>query len=238
MRTVSLRSIASSSNGALLRKLRIWWMISTARISSRLISARISLTSLTSGDGEFNISSAVSVLVKMAAERLIQLVRDRGSQFPRCRLTVRMRQLGQAIAGLALRVGSPVPFVQQDRNQHGLYQQHGGNGKGLPAVFLPYTRLAKTNFAAGRQIKLADPPSLHLQPIEDRLHRLRRGYGNTRRRFAVQNPHRQVCGVSANQTGNDHRAADAPRATSGSAATMIGGFAFSATSSNPLAGEK
>ena len=36
-----------------------------------------------------------------------------------------------------------------------------------------------------------------------------RRYGNSRRGFSVQNPQRQVCSVSANQTGNDDRAADA-----------------------------
>ena len=64
-------------------------------------------------------------------------MRDRRSQLPGCRLTIRVSQLGQAIPGFAFGNGPAMPLVQQNRNQPGLYQQRGRNRKGLPAVPLP-----------------------------------------------------------------------------------------------------
>ena len=48
------------------------------------------------------MSSAVSVLVRIGAERLVQLVGDRGRQLSDGRIAIDMREFGQALPRLDL----------------------------------------------------------------------------------------------------------------------------------------
>src|SRR6266404_6084377 len=97
----------------------------------------------------------------------------RGQLSGRC-LTANMSELRQPIPGFDFSIAALSPLPQQHDDKNSLGQDYSADSDGLPAVSLPECRRAKTDLAAGRQVRFTDLPSLHLTPIENRLDGTRR----------------------------------------------------------------
>src|SRR5262245_36626904 len=101
-------------------------------------------------------------------------------------------------------------FVDQTDDQSRLQQQRRSDQHDLPVILLPGSRLAKTGFASGRQVSLANPPPLQLPPVENWSDKLAGDNGNVGRAFAVENAQGKARGTAAHRTRINDQTTNSP----------------------------
>ena len=140
-------------------------MISAARRSAWRMSATISPIRPRSGGTVFRRISTVSALLRIAPERLVQLVRN-GRRQHRCgRGTIEVNNLSSSISRLYFSQLTAAMFNQQPENESALQEQHGKGAAHLQTVLLPHARVAKKYRTPGRQPAFADVPAHQFAPI-------------------------------------------------------------------------
>ena len=197
---ISLRSMSLVSNGVRFRKPRRRRITSPARWSSRLMSARMSLTSSRSGLSDFRISSAVSALVRIDPSGWLSscAIEDDNSLVVACRLTCASSVIRICDSTSASR--RRWRSCSRNRISAGLDQQRGDNGHALPAILLHERRLAKADFAA---LGKADSPTFQ----RCICCQLKTGFtprligGMSDGTLAIEDAQRKLCGVRANGGG-------------------------------------
>jgi len=113
------------------------------------------------------MSSAVGI-GQDGAERLVQFVGDGRGQLADSGIAIGVSEFGQTLARFDLGKPPPPPLVQQPADETSLHQEYRCDHQHLPAIALPDVRLAKQDFAAGRQTGLADAPAPQFPPIISR----------------------------------------------------------------------
>jgi hypothetical protein len=117
------------------------------------------------GEELFNISSAVSVLVRMSPG-LVQFMRDGGRQFAGSRIAVEVCKLRQALARLDLGETAPAALMEQSADQPPWIRMTLAISDICQLYLSHMPGSAKQNLAPRRQVALVDAPTLHLSPIE------------------------------------------------------------------------
>ena len=166
--TTALRSSGFISASRLLARRLTRWITSLARWSSRRMSRRICRTS---SNWPFDVArsiSAVSALARMAPQRLVDLVRDRGHQLADRRQSRGLSELPAAVAGLLLGA-PPLPTLDEQGDQEGgLRADRGHDRHDLPPVWPPKQEGYRERGLAPQEAAADDSPAEigRMRPID------------------------------------------------------------------------
>jgi hypothetical protein len=100
-------------------------------------------------------------------ERLVYFMCNRGGQFASGREAVD-RASSAMLPRLHFGDLTPTMLTEQGRNKPRLRQNYRGDEGNLPPIPLQHGWFSEVDFAAGGQTARADPPTLHLPPVEFR----------------------------------------------------------------------
>ena len=145
----------------------------------------------------------------------MNLVGDRSGQFARRRHAIHIGELGHRVARHHLGGAAAAVLVDEPDDEGRLHEKHGGGRHNLGAILLPCLRVAKTDFAALGQSRLADSPALQLAPIEHRTNDISLRNGNIRCALAIEYSERKVGCLLADSCRRQDVTTDAAMAETG-----------------------